>query len=381
MGTTISANATGAGNGGTIIAEGTTTSENFGTVTVTGRGFGSQNGTLVIPLTPVAPPVVANSIGMGVISGGAGATPGPSFEFVDPDPGPNNAFGRPVTGLFTLASNTTLITSPGDSFSAAGAGAAYLFDDATGALLSTIRGTSAGDGVGTAVQLLTSNVFAITTPGWNNGTGAVTIGNGLHGFANGGGNISALNSLIGSADGDEVGSGGLVQLFNGNYVVLSPNWSNGAGAVTCVNPAAGITGVVSAGNSLVGAAPGDSIGSGGIVQLNNGANYVVLSPLWGGGRGAVTNGRDSGGAIGVVSESNSLVGAAIGDGVGAEGSIIDTPNGYYLVTTPGFDNGAGAVTWNNSSAGITGVVSAANSLVGGSSGDQDRQRRHYFSHR
>jgi filamentous hemagglutinin family protein len=373
LGTTITANATAVGNGGTIIAQGTNTSENFGTVTATGRGLHNHDGTVTVPPTPVAPPVVATTVGAvgtGTSTGGGGsAKPAPAFEFLDPDPGANNAFGRPVTGLFNLASNTTLVTSPGDSFGGAGAGAAYLFNDSTGALLSTIRGTSAGDGVGTTVQLLTPNTFAVETPGWSNGMGAITFGNGLRGFANGGGNVSAANSLIGSATGDEVGSGGLVKLFNGNYVALSPNWSGGAGAVTFVNPVAGITGAVGAGNSLVGGTAGDQIGSGGIEQLNNGANFLVMSPTFAGGKGAITNGSDTTGVIGVVSSDNSLVGASTTDHVGAAGSIIDTIYGYYLAVTSNYGGGAGAVTWNSSAGGTTGVVGLDNSLVGAAGGD------------
>ena len=370
LGTTISANATSIGNGGTIIAEGTNTSANFGTVTATGRGAGDHNGTITIPITPASPPVVATTVGTGTTTGGGStAKPAPAFEFVDPDGGPNNAFGRPVTGLFNLASNTTLITSPGDSFAAAGAGAAYLFNDTTGALLSTIRGTSAGDGVGTTVQLLTSNIFAVETPGWNGDKGAITFGNGLHGFFNGGGAISAKNSLLGTTNGDEVGSGGLVKLFDGNYLVLSPDWNAGAGAVTWLNPVAGITGAVSAGNSLVGGSAGDGVGSAGIVQLGNGANYLVLSPTWSGGKGAITNGSDLTGVVGTVSAANSLVGASTNDGVGAAGSILQTQYGYYLAITSNFDGGAGAVTWNASDAGTTGVVSSDNSLVGSSATD------------
>ena len=170
-----------------------------------------------------------------------------------------------------------------------------------------------------------------------------------------------------------------------NYLVFSPSWGGGAGAITDGSDAAGVAGVVGASNSLVGAAAGDDIGSDGIYQLNNDANYLVLSPLWGGGMGAVTNGSDATGVVGVVSASNSLVGAATTDHVGTSGSISngieedDVTNSenpdlvgnldYYLVTTSAWGGGAGAVTWNSDSSGTIGVVSAANSLVGAAAGD------------
>src|SRR5262249_26317451 len=52
------------------------------------------------------------------------------------------------------------------------------------------------------------------------------------------------------------GYSGVVALSNGNYVVNSPNWDNGAasdaGAVTWGSGTTGVSGVVSSANSLVG---------------------------------------------------------------------------------------------------------------------------------
>ena len=50
--------------------------------------------------------------------------------------------------------------------------------------------------------------------------------------------------------------------------------------------------------------------------------------------------------------------------------MITLPNGNYLVMSPGWNNAAGAVTWGNGNYGVKGVVSAFNSLVGGTEGDQ-----------
>src|SRR5579871_5920434 len=65
-----------------------------------------------------------------------------------------------------------------------------------------------------------------------------------------------ISTLTGSTADDRVGYGGVVVLANGNFVVLSPNWSNGAanfaGAVTWVDGTTGLSGAVSATNSLVG---------------------------------------------------------------------------------------------------------------------------------
>ncbi len=385
LGTFLTADATSAGNGGQIGVTGTGVSDFFGGAEAKGAGTTGVPGAVTV-LGPASPDTSESGSGNGSGSGGSGdgsssgnqvdtadvtatASNGSAFEFVDPDPGSNDAFGRPFTGIFNLASNNTLITSPGDNFGGAGAGAAYLFSDSNGTLLSTVRGSHAGDGVGSNVELFVGGNFVLDTPSWNGNVGAVTFGNGLTGFANGGGAVSASNSLVGNASGDLVGSGGVFVLFNGDTVVLSPNWNNHTGAATWVDPAVGATGAVGAGNSLVGSSSGDAIGSGGVIQLGNGANYLVLSPEWNGGMGAITNGSDASAIFGAVTASNSLVGSTAGDHVGAANSVLDTDFGYYLVTTTGWSNGTGAVTWSNDDAGVGGPVSASNSLVGTASGD------------
>ena len=64
---------------------------------------------------------------------------------------------------------------------------------------------------------------------WDNAAtvdaGAVTWGNGLSGVA---GVVTAANSLVGSTANDAVGFDGVTVLSNGNYVVRSPDWNNGA---------------------------------------------------------------------------------------------------------------------------------------------------------
>jgi hypothetical protein len=133
------------------------------------------------------------------------------------------------------------------------------------------------------VTALANGNYVVSSPYWSpDGTashlGAVTWGSGTTGVA---GPISAANSLVGSRFGDYVGS--VIALTNGNYVVSSSDWaldgSNPhAGAVTWGNGASGITGPVSAANSLVGHSL-VSVGSGGVIALANG-NYAVSSPAW-----------------------------------------------------------------------------------------------------
>jgi hypothetical protein len=171
-------------------------------------------------------------------------------------------------------------------------------------------------------------------------------------------------------------------LANGNYVVSSPHWTNGlaanAGAGTWANGRSGLTGEVSAQNSLVGLDPGDRVGTS-VASLANG-NYVVMSPLWSlkvpqqigysfiYGVGAATWGDGIRGATGNISVANSLIGSHAGDQVGSYVTALSS--GDYVVASPSWANGqataAGAVTWGNGHAGSSGLVSAANSLVGSS---------------
>ena len=119
-----------------------------------------------------------------------------------------------------------------------------------------------------------------------------------------------------------IGYRGVVELANGNYVVRSPYWSNGvywgAGAATWGDGTRGITGTVSAANSLVGSTNGDEVGVD-VAALANG-NYVVRSPYWHNGAaanaGAATWGDGTHGITGVVSAANSLVGSTMGDHIG-----------------------------------------------------------------
>ena len=147
---------------------------------------------------------------------------------------------------------------------------------------------------------LSNGNYVVSSPDWTNGAaanaGAVTWGSGTAGVS---GPVSATNSLVGSTANDDVGSvdGGVTALSNGNYVVSSPDWTNGAaadaGAVTWGSGTAGVSGAVSATNSLVGSTANDYVGSGSVTALSNG-NYVVSSPNW--TNGAAANAARSRGA-------------------------------------------------------------------------------------
>ncbi len=196
---------------------------------------------------------------------------------------------------------------------------------------------------------------------------------GLHGV------VTATNSLVGSTANDQVGNGGVTALSNGNYVVSSPNWDNGA-ASRCRGGDVGqrddgLHGAVSTSNSLVGSTANDCVGYG-VTALSNG-NYVVSSRTWDNGAatdaGAVTWGSGTTGCTGVVS-GHQQPGGQHGERHGRQSGVTALSNGNYVVSSPDWDNGAasdaGAVTWGSGTAGCTGVVTATNSLVGNQANDQ-----------
>ncbi len=256
-------------------------------------------------------------------------------------------------------------------------GGVWWMNGVTGAT-TLLKGSSYMDQVGLgAITILPNSNYLVNSYRWTNGTGkslgAVTWCNGATGRS---GDVSVANSFVGATDDDLVGTTNyVVALSNGNYVVATPNWDNGAlmdvGAVTFGNGTTGTFGAVSASNSLIGTSAGDRVGSGGVAPLTNG-NYVVCSPVWWNGAiesaGAATWANGTTGLIGAVTTANSLVGSKIYDRVGNYG-VTALTNGNYVVRSGFWMNGAlslaGAATWGDGTTGITGVVSAANSLVGG----------------
>ncbi len=213
-----------------------------------------------------------------------------------------------------------------------------------------------------AVPLANGN-YVVDFIGWNGSAGAVTLGNGTTGTT---GTVSAANSLIGSNAYDRVGgtSGeSITALPNGNYVVASSDWNNCEGAVTWGNGTTGVTGTISAANSLVGVSGGSVDDSSGlkVTPLTNG-NYVVSNSEWNGGEGEATWGSGTAGVDGAVSAANSLVGLNAEDDVGLD--VTALTNGNYVVDSPNWNYGAGAVTWGSGTTGVVGTISATNSLVG-----------------
>lgn len=289
--------------------------------------------------------------------------------------------------VFALTNGNYVASSPSwDNGAAINAGAATWGSGVTGisgpvTAANSLAGSTSGDNVGSpSITTLNNGHYVVRSPSWNNaglaGAGAATWGNGATGVS---GVISAANSLVGGSANDNVSSGDITALANGNYVVASPNWDNGAlfnsGAATWGNGTAGIVGTISSANSLIGAVSFDTIGSNGVTALTNG-NYVVSSSAWRNGAvntaGAVTWANGATGLTGSVTTANSMVGSLANDRVGI-GGVTALANGNYVIRSQNWRNGAvtraGAVTWGDGTTGTTGAVSSANSLVGSQTDD------------
>ena len=415
--TTIRADAKKSGDGGNVVVWSDNNTQFGGNISAKGGAIAGNGGQIEVSgkqsvafsgfANAAAPHGVSGSllldpknIVIGSVGGGASVV-----DLVDPliNAGdlfgarlPIGDFGVPATKL--LANGNIVVTEYTDDFGGVDAGAVYLFSGATGGLISSLNGSSAGDNVGlTVIKELQNSHFLVASSKWDNAgivdAGAVSFVNGTTGLS---GAITASNSLVGTSTGDNVGSNGLSGdpyihvLANGNYVVGSTNWTFGstgikAGAVTWGNGAIGTVGAVSAANSLVGTNVNDQVGLNGITELSN-SNYVVNSAQWfstqGAGAtqaGAATwingaNGFDTLGTLGgTISKFNSLVGRFNSDQVGS-GGVTALNNGHYVVSSPLIDQAAaniGAVTWGNGATGaVVGFANAANSIVGFSAEDQ-----------
>ena len=206
--------------------------------------------------------------------------------------------------------------------------------------------------------------------------------------------------------GDHVGLLGGA-LNGGSYLVVSPFWGSGKGAISWLG-SGNSTGTVGSGNSLVGntadtfnnanhtaiTAVGDRLGT---LATTAWATPTVSSGTVSGQAGSTTNIRAVGPYVGTATTSTFGSNYAVPtpqnlsvqpDGYGGiySGFVLNvTPifqqlsNGNVLVASPNWNNTgatqAGAVTWINGSNGqLTGgasggVLSASNSLVGSNAGD------------
>jgi len=298
-------------------------------------------------------------------------------------PAGSGAFGSTV---LVLPNGNIVVSDPSYSEGAASIGAVRLYDANTLSLISTLKGGTANDRIGnTGVKILSNGNFVVLSENWNNtsplraNAGAATWCSGTTGLT---AVVSAANSLIGGTSNCLVGRGGLIALASGNYVVLSPNWDTAtipdAGAATFCNGTTGRAGIVDISNSLIGGSTNDRVGTVSMALANG--HYVVASATWNNPTGPVVDaghatwGSGTAGVAGLVSAANSLIGSRVLDFNGV--NIVPLPNGNYVVGLSAWDNPSpviadvGAAVFCNGATGRAGLVSPANALVGGTANDR-----------
>ncbi len=260
-------------------------------------------------------------------------------------------------------------------------------------LLNSLRGSGTND-VGKEVVVLPNSNYVVVSPSFQNGAipnaGAITLCNGNGTTV---GLVSSANSFVGSTANDRIGDNGVAVLANGNFVFGSALWDNGAttntGAVTfCKKDFTGsYTGALSSANSLVGTVMSEQLGSNiiagtstntsvysPIIPLPNG-NYIVQNDRYtngvADGAGAVIWCDGTTGRNGNITSSNALVGTSTADYIGSNGVVV-LPNSNYIVSSPGWDDGAksnaGAITFCRGDGTTTGAVDINNSVIGNFSG-------------
>jgi hypothetical protein len=244
----------------------------------------------------------------------------------------------------------------------------------------SIFGSTAQDNVGDDVVVLSNNNFLVVSPFWDrNGiqdAGAVSWVSGN--FPMTAGPITEQTAMVGSTAGDHLGWGGAIALANGHYAVASPNWDRGtivdAGAVAWGNGASGSQGPLDVTVAMVGSKAQDQVGSGGLVALDNG-NFIALSPRWDDGQGidlgAASWLSGSGASIGPLNGIAALRGSFANDLLYAV--VVPLSDGAYVVNTPNARRSnaveAGAVTWCPGNAPCSRMIDAGNSLMGSKSSD------------
>lgn len=376
--TALSARSRRAGAGGNVVLWSDGTTRFFGSVDARGAGAGSQGGFVEVSGKDALQfgGTVTASGGPGGANGTLlldpknltiGAAPGQLgvIELADPNSEAGGAgdFGNYI---LNLGSNRVVVTDPYDTAGGTNAGAIYVYDKTSGALLSALTGSHNNDSIGASYQNATGAIV-FRAASWNGGVGAYTwLNNGTGASLPASGIVSSANSLVGTAVNDLLGAS--LSTTTGRDLLIASNYGGGAGAVATFTPS-GLTGTLDSTNALVGTAgSADALGSGGVRQVSG--NYYLMSPNWSGNTGAITVLDTTQALSGTISTANSLTGSATGDRVGNSTSIIrQLGNGRVMVFSAQWGMGKGAFSMFDSASLVKGSVTDTNSLVGSTTSD------------
>ena len=232
----------------------------------------------------------------------------------------------------------------------------------------SLFGVSPQDGADLGVTTLANGNYVVRAPRWDRplsgspitDAGAIVLGSGSSGVT---GVISAQNALIGSSADDRVGIS-LATRADGGYVAMTRDWDLGnivdVGAATWVGPG-GLTGPVSASNSLIGSKALDRVAASARTAQNDSA-ILILSPDHDAGvnadAGAAT--RLVAGMTGPVTPGNSLTGALANERLGS-GSAENLPAGFFAIASSA---GAGSVSLLRNDGMSLGVLGPATTVFG-----------------
>lgn len=286
-----------------------------------------------------------------------GAIAQTQFDLVYPQPNPG---GESTT--FTLLPNGNIVLTDyewepaGAQIGGGSRGAAYLYNGATGLLISVITGSQPGDSVGSDIKILPNGDYLLLSSFWNEGRGAVTYCRASTGCN---GVVSTANSVTGR---NPLDSDGLLVtvLGNGNYVVAMEFWDGDSvadiGAVRLCQGDGSCVGQMEAANSLTGTSSGDRVGT--VVEPLDDSNFVVGSPVWDGDTvqniGAATWCDGTTGCVGTVATGNSAYGFSAGDGIG--GSIVPLSGGKYALLATEYSSASGIAVFCDVAGGCSGFV-------------------------
>jgi hypothetical protein len=239
------------------------------------------------------------------------------------------------TGITALSNGNFVIASrmdDGNGFTQPGS--VMLINGSTGAQIgNTIYGDNNFDNIGDKVKELSNGNIVVASPQADNGAltgvGEVMLINGTTGAQIG-------STITGDQGADLLGSKGITELTNGNYVIASPNDDHAgvtdAGTARLVN---GTTGVQV--TTINGDDAGDKVANNGVVALMNDKFLVISSAEVFGG---ISN-------RGSVRFYNANTGASVGsifigsgpDNFYGSGGAFQLSNGNIVVSTPLYENG------------------------------------------
>lgn len=264
-------------------------------------------------------------------------------------------------GMIALPNGNFLIISSEDDVSGLTDAGSVILVNSDGSVLATIAGDQSGDNIGSdGIRLLENGNFTVRSR--MDDVGAVVDAGSVMLIGSETGNVIA--TLSGDTVAANFANAGVFPLSNGNFVISSTVDDIGGiddvGSVKLIN---GSTGAII--SSIEGDQLEDNLGSGGIAVLNNG-NFVISS--W---RDDVTGIQDAGSVKLVNGSTGNVIASIDGDDTEdyfGQRTVLILSNQNFVIASPNDDIGglidAGSIKIVN---GTTGVVLA--SLEGDNSSD------------